>query len=80
MTAQRHRAAAIMLRSRHRLVAKGGVALDTSPMWGWEIWPALAAEHDRRAARIEMELASTAELSAIPDPSGSSQTSRRPSC
>jgi hypothetical protein len=65
MTAQRHRAAAIMLRSRYRLVSSGKVALDTSPMWGWEIWPVLAADHDRRAARIEMELAATAKLPAI---------------
>lgn len=55
MTAARHRAAAIMLRSRYRLVSTGKATQDTTLNWGWVIWPALAVEHDRRAQKLETE-------------------------
>ena len=35
--------------------------------WGYEIWPALATEHDRRAAQIDLALATTAEMTAVVD-------------
>ncbi len=67
MTAQRHRSAAIMLRSRYRRVISGQADPERSPYWGHEIWPVLAAEHERRAQKIDLSLANTSELEAVVD-------------
>lgn len=63
-TPARHRAAAVMLRSRYQAVVAGRVNLEVTPCWGFELWLALAREHDRRAKLLEA-LADTAELPAI---------------
>lgn len=65
MTAQRHRSAAVMLRSRYSQVVRGQGNPSQTPHWGYEIWPSLAAEHDRRAQKIELSLARTSELEAL---------------
>lgn len=69
MTAQRHRAAAIMLRSRYKTVVSGLVDPVRTPYWGYEIWPALARVHDQLAEKIDLSLAKTAEIEAIIDSS-----------
>ena len=66
MTAARHRAAATALRTKYQ-AARRGMMPPIVGSWGYEIWPALAAEHDRRAAQIDLSLATTAEMTAIVD-------------
>ena len=66
MTAARHRAAATAIRARYR-TARKGLMPSSVGSWGYEIWPALAAEHDRRAAQIDLALATTAEMTAVVD-------------
>lgn len=65
MTASRHRSAAITLQTRYRLASSGQMDPVTSPHWGYEIWPALAAEHLRRSQKIDFSLARTAEVEAV---------------
>jgi len=74
VTAARHRAAATALRTKYQ-AARRGMMPSSVGSWGYEIWPALAAEHDRRAAQIDLALATTAEMTAIVDAIDTRRTS-----
>jgi len=53
---KQHRESARLWRWRYRQLVAGRISVGEARVWGWEIWPALAREHDRRANQLEATL------------------------